>query len=215
MLATMHSFLHFRRWLFFLALALPVIFLPFPEYMGLNSERFSFGIPPTLDIHLGGINDGRILHFEPSIWLVLSIVIWTLVVRLAWQSRLSAVAHPGWLGAFVQAFLTSLYCVILFLFFYGLIYFVWCWQLYSASWQEFDHALHFARRWLLYLYSFGVAGVFVTLFFDSRLRRGYQRLVHGIFALFFIYVIALLSPYAVWQVQELNEMAKYGDTYQK
>jgi hypothetical protein len=211
----MHAFLHYRRWLFSLALALPVIFLPLPEYMGLNSERFSFGIPPTLYIHMGGINDGRILHFEPSIWLFLSVVVWTLVARLAWQARLSAIAHPSWLGAFVQAFLTSLYCVVLFLFFYGLIYFVWCWQLYSASWLEFDHALHIARRRLLYLYSFGVAAVFVTLFFDSRLRRGYQRLVHVAFVLLIIYVIALLSPYAVWQVQELDGMAIYANTHRQ
>jgi hypothetical protein len=214
----MHRFPHLRRWLFYFGLAVPVIFLPQVEGR-LNSSDLVFGVPGTLDILIGGhVVDGIVggVEFQPASWLVFpAAVIWTVALSFAWRARLWAMARTTWVGAFVQALLTSLYCALIFFFLWNLVCLIWFWWCYSLTMPRFNHALVFARGWLPYLYATGATGILTTLFLDSRTRRGPRRFVHFVFALLLIIAFARLTPFVVWQLSEFDEMIKYSEKQNK
>ncbi|HWC60691.1 MAG TPA: hypothetical protein VHC44_13425 [Verrucomicrobiae bacterium] len=210
-ISTMRALFQLRRWLLYLSLAAPIILMPLYDYMGMNRTRYSLGWPPGgMDLLIGdAFSDGRLLHFQPDMLLLPVVLVWTLVAGLAWKSRLWAASRSDWLGAFVQALLTSLYCTVIFFFLDGVIGVVWEWRLISMDAPALVRALAFGRQLLPYLYATGVAAIFTTLFLDSRARRGPQRLVYVAFALCFTFTIGWLSPYLEFQLQGFDEMIQY------
>ncbi len=204
---------HARRWLFNFGLAAPVVFLP---QVGdrMNSSDLAFGFPGFLDIHLqGSIGSAQLL---PHSWLAFPVaVIWTIVFGVAWQVRLWAKSHNAWVGAFVQALLTSLYCALTFFFLWNLVCLVWFLWCYSLNTSEFTHALILARAWLPYLYALGATGVLTTVFLDSRMRQGPQRVVHCVFAVLLIVAFARLTPVVVWQLSEFDQMISWSAAQNK
>ena len=207
--------LRYRRSFFYFALALPGILLPQFDFWGLNRTWFSLGWPLSggrIQLIRG---DSRILRIYPEIWLPLVAVAWTYIVSLAWRTRRWAMGRPDWTGAFVTAFLTSLYCALVFCFFHGLVGVIWEWQVQPMQAPELERALVFGRYWLPYLYALGAAAIFVTLFLDARLRPALQRLIHFAFALGFILMFWRLSPYLEWQLQNLDFLIQFVREHQR
>src|SRR5688572_2022347 len=93
-----------RQWLLYFALALPGVLVPRLEYMGPNRVRYNLGWPiPGMDILVGEMVDGWILHFQPGPCLLIAVTFWVFVIRLAWLARRWAMDCPDWRGAAVQA----------------------------------------------------------------------------------------------------------------
>jgi hypothetical protein len=196
----------YSRWLVSLALASPAILLPQFDAMGLNRVRYTLGWPvPGMSVgtfHGVGAADG--LHFNPSPMLVLVVVSWTYAASLGWRARRWAMARPDWLGALVQATLTSFYCGLVFCFLHGLVQVIWNWRLQAMQSTGLERALTFGRAWLPYLYALGAAVIFTSLLIDARLRRGSQRLIYGPFAFCFGVAFYWSSPYLDWQLTQFD-----------
>jgi hypothetical protein len=204
------------HWLFYFVLALPAVLLPQFGYMGLNRVRYNLGWPVSgMDILIGGIEDGQILHFQPSPALLAVAALWTWMMGLAWRARRWAKIRSDGLGAFVQATLTSLYCALVFCFLDGVVQVVWNWRLFPMRWAELERTLTFGRHWLPYLYALGAAAIFVILLLDARLRPRLQRIVHVAFALCFVFVLWRFSPYLDRQSGRLDELIEYAKKQQR
>jgi hypothetical protein len=213
----MRAVLRYRQWVFYFALAVPAILLPQFAYMAPNRVRYELGWPVSaMDILIGGIQDGRILHFQPTPVLLVTAPIWTYLMSLAWRTRVWAVTRGDWLAASVQATLTSLYCALVFRFLYGAVQVVWDWRLHPImQWAALERALLFGRHWLPYLYALGAGAIFVTLFLDARLRPRLQRLVYVAFVLSFTFTFWRLSPILNSQLKQLDWFIQYAQKEQK
>ena len=185
----------YRRYLFYLALALPAIFLPDGSYKALTRTHFYVGWPfDDLTIHVGNcFGDGKFLHFGPSLGLLPMAALWTYLTSLGWKARTWARARPDWLGALVQATLTSLYIVLVVCLVSGAFQVIWEWWMMQQDESGIERGVIFAFLWLSNLYALGAAFVFVTLFLDARLRPRLQWFVHFAFALCFVFAFFCLS----------------------
>ena len=184
----------YRRYLFYLALALPAIFLPDGSYKAFTRTHFYVGWPfDDLTIHVGNcFGDGKFLHFGPSLGLLPMAALWTYLASRGWKARTWARARPDWLGALVQAILTSLYIVLVVCLVSGAIQVIWEWWMMQQDESGIERGVIFAFLWLSNLCVLGAAFVFVTLFLDARLRPRLQRFVHFAFALCFVFAFFCL-----------------------
>jgi hypothetical protein len=187
----------YRRWLFYLLLALPAVLLPheWPGH-GMHSIHYDLGLLfSDVHIRIGGDGESRWrLHFLPEPSLLLLAPFWCYIASLAWRLRNWAKASVQWYGAFIQAALTSLYSVLVFCFFYGAVDLTWTWKIVQQDWAAIEHAYTFAWAWLPWLYVLGAVGIFATLLFDTRFRPGILWLAHFVFALCFALAFRFLAP---------------------
>jgi hypothetical protein len=206
----------YRRWLFYLLLALPAVLLPKFDYMALNRERYSLGWPwSDMDILIGNsMGDGKILHFQPGLELLFFVPLWCYVASLALRAWKWAKGRPDWLGAFIQATLTSTYCVLLFCFFYGAVEVAWTWHVLPMDWAGLERACSYAWDWLPWLYLVGAIGIFAALFLDARRRAGFLWLTHFAFAVGFAFAFRHLAPMLTFQLEELNSLILYAQKEQ-
>lgn len=211
----MLAVLQCRRWLFYSALGMPAVLLPRFDYMGPTRVRYSLGWPFSGMDLLIALQEGSLLHFQPSPLLLLFVGIGAYLASLGWRARRWAVMTPDWRGAFVQPVLTSLYCALLFCFLHGTVQAIWDWQVHLMDWPALERAATFGRAALPYLYGSGSALISLVLFLDSRLRPGYQRLVYVAFALSFVLLSWRLSPYLSSQLAAFDEMIQYARNQQR
>jgi hypothetical protein len=193
------------QWLLCVALALPGILVPQFDYMGPNRVRYTLGWPvPSMDILVGGIDDGHILHFQPDLGLLLAAALWVFVIHFAWRARRWAIDCSHWRGAAVQALLTALYCILMVAFLYGATHLISDWRLFNMESPELDRAFRFQRRWFPYLYALGAGGALVVLLADSLRRRFSERLFHLAAILWLCYGFWCFSPVIKGELQFLD-----------
>jgi hypothetical protein len=210
----MRTIFQYRHWLLCLVLALPGILVPQFDYMGPNRTRYSLGLPPGMDLLLGGLEDGHVLHFQPDLVLLVIIALWVFVIHLACRARLWAIACSDWRGMAVQALLTVIYCALVLWFLYGTVQVIWDWHQFNMQWVELERSDRLARRWLPYLYWLGAGGVLAILFIDSLRRRLGQRLFHLACAVCLCYGCWRLTPFVQWQLKELDASIQYAQEQQ-
>lgn len=195
-----------------MAFALPVTFLPLEAYVFIYGFRYDPGWPlSTVDMFVAYVfQNGPHLHFLPYPLLLPVAMVWTLVAALACRARAWAGAHTGWTGALVQAAFTSLYCAILFVLLNGVSDMVWEWRMTTMQWPALKQTLFLRQLWLTCFYAAGAAGIFITLFLDSRTRRGPRRLFHVAFALCFALVSGWLASYLACLLGNFDYMIRFA-----
>lgn len=103
----------YRRWLLCFILGLPGIFIPHFDYMGPNRERFTLGWPiPSMDILVGGIPDGHLIHLQPGPETIIATAFWTILIWCAWRVCSWAVSLGYWRRLGIQWLIYAMYSIL-------------------------------------------------------------------------------------------------------
>ena len=192
---------------------MPGALLPSQDITNMTGVWFSIGLPPSAAVKIGYVDDPhRIVNMRFSDVVVLCILlcIWTALAYGVVRLRSWIRQRPTILGTVLQAGITLAYGFLLLVSVAGLIQVVWTVLLCRADMATLAVAFVIAKWGLPPLCVFGAVGVLTLIWVDSWSFTGWYRASHGVAVFLAVAGIAILSAFARFKWQIMDESARFA-----